>query len=384
MRSSTERPKTLQIPEDAPPIAFPIMPDGKGIKLPEKGVNLPDWAELSVIAYAILGLCPEQDDSINIMRLRREVKRLYRQYDFDYTNKRFINLLNDLKDRGIVTSPNQSGFIFSKDYSLTLNIPPRMLAVWADHVAVYFIKDDLEKAIREENIYPVLEEYSTIAEKWRLYPVERNYPVLKAITLLDKDLQEKLRKFMSERYENKKREPLVDSVFLMLDEETARQDWLTQQTQNIEGKEIYSIAAEISFLAGGLGRVMHYHGEGYKRLGANVAYIEPMYNATMNNPKIDYSKDLPIPLRQNEPTLLKKLNTMVQGKTVDFEVWTGTNANDIPVYFIKHLKKDTDTHCYTDTLYKYDERGDTAVSPAEFAEFFTKATAELLNPTFLL
>ena len=90
------------------------------------------------------------------------------------------------------------------------------------------------------------------------YPVEGRYPILKAVTQLEKDERSNLVEILKSRGDLRKL-TIVDTLLLMLDKDIP-QDWASQQTPNLVGRTIYQVASEIWNPAGGLARVMQFHG----------------------------------------------------------------------------------------------------------------------------
>ena len=162
----------------------------------------------------------------------------------------------------------------------------------------------------------------------------------------------------------------------MLESEKGKKGWIESQAPQLSGVSCYMIAAEISLLAGGLGRVMQYHGSAAFNLGADVIYMEPYYPRKRDKiskkvTDIDYAK-LAVPVK-DITKIEKDFSTIVGGKIIPFEAFTSVNDRGIRTYLIK----DSGGY-YVNLLYE----SETKESPAtnyEFSEFFSKAALELFR-----
>jgi hypothetical protein len=361
---------SLSLPSVAPSFPFPNMEAGIG-------VHDPHWLKISLLGSAILDAGLKQGDAITLGQLRLNVQAKYQMYNMFYSDTELLNLLNNLRRINIVKNKTGHDFVMDDDSEIVLSVPERMLAVWADDAA--YIGSDLKNSIESETAVKVIEDYATITSQWNHYPIEANYPVLRAVALLEKGLQEKVVGALRSKYseEGKNITPLVDSILLLLDYSKSKENWLDRNANNLSGRTIYSIAAEIALLAGGLGRVMQYHGAGLKRLGADVVYIEPMYRRYKDGTEIKY-ESLPLPIKGLK--MVVELETNVQSTWVKFEVWQGINEFGVPVYFIKDSDSNNLHFKYADKLYTYrDFFNHHYVTAEEFTEFFAKASLELIR-----
>jgi hypothetical protein len=142
-----------------------------------------------------------------------------------------------------------------------------------------------------EKLYAFIEKYSQQVTSQKLYPVQGAWPVLKAITLLEKSQEQDLVNALLDKYPSGRGRPaLVDKILLMNNvfgrdvsgNEKPLTEWLKESASQLVGRRIYLLAAEIHHWAGGLGPVMKFHGKGMKDLGADVNYIEARYQYSIN------------------------------------------------------------------------------------------------------
>ncbi len=339
-----------------------------------RGQNDPEWLKSYLLARTILTLSSEHGINIPQQNLIKNAKETFKAYGLNIKSPEIITLLNGLRKRGIIKANGDYDFTLKKNNIVFINTPLRTIAVWSDDFD--FIQSDLQKAFKagRKVFLKAIQEYASSSEQWPNYPIEALYPVLRAITQFSAKDQKKIVNTLlsNERLQNL---PLVDSIILMLDSDKGKQRWLNKHAPHLLNRNVYLVAAEISLLAGGLGRVMQYHGTGMYELGAAIKFIEPKYrkNRDKNNQAhpLDFSK-APVPVKDLKK-IDRKFSTIVQGEPVEFEVEIGTNSNGIPVYLIQDIEGK-----YVNILYEYG----TDESPAsnyEFTEFFTKATLELIR-----
>lgn len=357
------------IPADVPPFPFPNMET-------MEGVYEPQWLELYLIGSAILETCRKEGDSVSVQILHQRVKRQFKMHREECTNREFVDLLNKLRRLKIVNSRNSHDFTSDPEADVILNVPPRMLAVWAEDID-YIIKD-IERAVKSNTILDLLNNYANVVQKWKQYRIEACYPVLKAVTQLGRELQIRIKDALRSVYKEEEMGLLTENILFLLEPSLADEDWLKKNAPELIGRAIYSIAAEISLLAGGLGRVEQYHGAGLKKLGADVRYIEPYYQFDKDGRPVDYNR---LPVRINDLHKIEaEFDTFVQGREVFFEVWTSINENNIPVYLIKPINP-----YYAEKLYLYrdrnkpDETNTDKIFADEFTEFFAKASLEVIR-----
>lgn len=363
-------PAVTEVPEIPAPYPFPNMKTGAG-------VHEPEWVELSLLAASILEECPTRYSIVSLPDLRKNTFERFAEYRLPITNERFLWLLNNLRRKGLLNNLTDTPITYGADERLLISVPARSLAVWADDAA--YIIGDLRRALATGSVVDILKEYQMVTAQWKLYPIEACYPVLRAILSMEHHEKMQVRDAIKKVYlPDMQRPALIDTILLILDPDGTARNWVQNQTPSLAGRNIYFAAAEISLLAGGLGRVMQYHGDGMRKLGANIMYIEPMYRRKKDGSPLDYTKDLPIPVR-NLRKVIKQLSVKVQGRKVNFEVWEGINDNGVPVRFIHDIA--TPGHLpYCDILYTYSSpENPNFVTDAEFTEFFSKATRELVR-----
>jgi len=309
--------------------------------------------------------------------LRKKVIEKFNMHRIPFKNTEFIFLLNNLRRINILKSENGFDFVLDDASEVFLAVAPRLLAVWADD-SDYIIKD-LMNALSLGVVGDVITDYSEITQKWDIYPVEGNYPVLRAIALLEENFRKNIITAIKAKYDDNKKPPLVDAILLRWDYSYANQSWLEKSVSNLKGRTVYSIAAEISLLAGGLGRVMHYHGAAMKQLGADIVYIEPRYKKDKHGNDIEYEND-PVGMKDMEK-IDREFETNVQGEWVRFYVWRGINKNGIPVYFMQDVYPEGGAPYFCNKLYSYRRFGEEPnyATETEFTEFFAKASLEVIR-----
>ncbi len=343
----------------------------------------PEWVEFMSLCAAILSICPKQGTPISLTALRPRVESQFRMHGLQFSNEKFIQLLNKLRSNDVVSNypRNQEFLAIGKENKLVLNFPPRLLAVWAGNVE--YIGDDLKYALAAggDQLLDTVLEYEKAIEKWPRYPVEIKYPVLQAISLMDKEVQEAIHSELN-AFRHESRPPLIDAILLLFDtnpqEAYPDSNWLHTQAPELEGRTIYMVAPEISLLAGGLGRVTLYHSRAMKSLGADVAFIEPDYMHEKDGREINYEKAA---ARVYNPEDLGVFHTIVQGQGVLFRVIKGINEYGIPVYRIRDIHSpESKRPPIVDVLYRYQSKEyPDSVERDTFVEFFSKASTELIR-----
>jgi hypothetical protein len=359
-----------QIPETAPVFPFPNMETGAG-------VHDPHWLKLSIIASVVLELCDANGSQTSLGFLRKKTAERFNMYRIPFKNTEFIFLLNNLRRTNILKSENGFDFVLDNENKVFLAVAPRLLAVWADDSD--YISKDLMNASNAGIVGDVVADYAEVTKKWDIYPIEGNYPVLRAVALLEENVRKSIITALKAKYEGNEKPPLVDAILLRWDYSYADISWLEKSVSNLKGRTVYSIAAEISLLAGGLGRVMHYHGASMKRLGADIIYIEPKYQKDKHGNDITYEND-PVGMKDFEKIPIA-FETNVQGKWVKFNVWRGINKNGIPVYFMQDVFPEGGFPYFCNKLYSYRKFGEepTSATETEFTEFFAKASLEVIR-----
>ncbi|MFA5391687.1 MAG: radical SAM protein, partial [Candidatus Omnitrophota bacterium] len=354
------------------PFPFPDM-------MRNRGVNQAEWLESYVLAGVLLRLRQDNSQLISVNDISAKAEKAFADHMLPFTAGRFVELLEGLRRRGLIRNATNGAFDIetASTESVVFDLDPRLVASWADDTD--YIQHDLKKVLKagRNEFLRVIDLYAQYAQQWNMYPVEAKYPVLRAVTLMNKKEHEQMVSYLLSRSQWE-RLPLVDAVLLMLDPEKAQVDWLASQAPQLLHRSIYFVAAEISLLAGGLGRVMQYHGTGMHQLGADIICVEPYYRKHRDKTgavhPLDYTdaKAVPLPVKDVQK-LNNTFSTFVQGKYVTFEVYTAINGIGVLTYLIRDLDGK-----FVNILYEYG----TDESPAsnyEFTEFFTKAALELMR-----
>jgi hypothetical protein len=277
-----------------------------------------------------------------------------------------------------------------KDLEVEVHLDPAMTVEprenWNNLNRALGILDELKALFKTDGTFnsrgfdAFINKYSEQVASQRLYPVQSAWPVLKAITLLDKSQEDVLIAALKKKYSNADRPELVDKIFLM-NNIIDRGKWLEERAPYLLGRRIYLLAAEIHHWAGGLGPVMKFHGKGMKDLGADVVYVEPRYQYDINGRLLNYT---------DKNIGLKELNDAFDVFTVDVGdvngkdmrhvrviVSTGIDENGIRVYMFRDVNSDGGSF-YTKMLYNYRNVGN-PVSKEESMAFINVASAALIE-----
>ncbi len=339
------------------------------------GLRTPDWARMNALTAVVLEAAVRMEQ-LNLLDLEEAGVKKFEDLNIPADRQRVRPLLTNLVEAGVLREQADA-------YELAM--PMEEAAIKME--AVFFIKTHIESTIHTGDPQPLKElilRYAKAAERWPLYPVENKTPVLKAIAVMSKEDKNILIKVL-ESDEGLRQYPLVDSIRILLEKQPPP-NWLRRQAPSLEGKAIWSIAAEGWFPAGGLGRVQQYHSAAMKLLAGNaktkVATIEAYYPYRVKvRPgeddvveKVDYSnyRDLATPIKDLQE--IDSFIVKVQGKDVKAQIFKGTNEYGIDVYLIK----DADDF-YTKLMYRYGEHG--AATWEEFSEFLSRASLELIRRT---
>ena len=176
------------------------------------------------------------------------------------------------------------------------------------------------------------------------YPVEASYCFKKAVSLLSKDKKDEIYRFLTKpENKNYRSQILVDEIILMLNGDKIKEDWVDINAQNLLGRTLWQVSPEIWHEAGGLARVMQYHGVGISDLigpsDVKFRHVEPhyQYRITPKEKKdddesgqqtekrlLDYSKDISHPVSSLE--VVDTFKVMVGGRNVNVVVSRGVNT----------------------------------------------------------
>lgn len=233
----------------------------------------------------------------------------------------------------------------------------------------------------EEGVLAVIKRYAEQVAAQDLYRVQSAWPVLKALTLLDKEDEQAIVSILQKAYEKKHRPMLVDNILLMND--IVAPNWIEDQAPSLKGRMIYYVAAEVHHWAGGLGPVSKFHGQGMKVLGADISYVTPGYAMRQD-------QEPPTPLDYTSPNeglsgIVERYDeyTIEMGdrdghtvRKVKVRVDKGTDENGITTYLIRDIQQNGGSH-YTHMLYNYGERN--PATQEEFTAFFNRAADVFLE-----
>ncbi|MFH1846780.1 MAG: hypothetical protein ABH869_04410 [Candidatus Omnitrophota bacterium] len=220
------------------------------------------------------------------------------------------------------------------------------------------------------------------------FPVEARYPIKKAVALLSAKYQEQLVDILTgKKAEEYRNQILIDDILAMLDETKQIKDWVKVHAAELKGRTLWEISPEIWHEAGGLARVMQYHGTGIMKLlkDSDVRFkqLEAQYEyrigANGEPVSLDYTKDLTHSIKPETLEKVFEFKVTVNGKEVDVIVNKGINDLGIEDYLIKDVQPDGHSY-YCHSLYNYKDTNDRGKDHLptweEFSVFFSKATLE--------
>ena len=276
---------------------------------------------------------------------------------------------------------------------------------------VYFLRDELRGRLDDpEKLADMFSVINDIALSQPLYPVERTYPIKKAVSLLEKEEKDELGKLLtSDIFREQKSWIIVDDILLILvpslvsrakekvaewvqiSRDWVRKNWIRVYSPELEGRTLWQISPEISNEAGGLARVMQYHGAGIQDLIGNadvkLRQIEPRYKyrieADGKERSIDYTSDITNPIKDLEEVKDEMGQPMVFTVTmgdqpVDFTVSYGTNTLGIEVFLIENIYSGEGPD-YTHSIYNYNAYDSRLPTWEQFSAFYSKASLEFVR-----
>ena len=220
------------------------------------------------------------------------------------------------------------------------------------------------------------------------YTNEARYPILRAVTRLNKRRKDELLAILLALDNEKFRDLTVtDSIILMLKKDVP-DDWIRRQAPGLTGRRVWQVSSEIWNAGGGLGRVMQFHGLGMRELlrktGSSLCHIEPYYETgtdrkTGKPVELDYAAMLGV-----SPEGIEEIDRFKVGfgKHNALAVcYKATNKHGIETYLIKGFRGENEKiPYYTRSMYEYRSAiHPDSVGIEEFAAFFSLASAELIR-----
>ncbi|MBU1784776.1 MAG: glycogen/starch synthase [Candidatus Omnitrophica bacterium] len=231
------------------------------------------------------------------------------------------------------------------------------------------------------------------------HPVESRYPIKTAASLLDKEEQSRLLEILlseESKMEGYREQIVVDELILMFaDAGTLKvefKDWIRVHAPELEGRSLWQISPEIWHEAGGLARVMQYHGTAILKLiglsDVRFRQIEPHYQKRVDpdpskpSKPLDYTDPGQVAHPIQGPLIESDHFTVsVGGKDIDVVVNVGVNDLGIEVCLIRDVQPDGSSF-FTDSLYNYRqswEHGKRLPTWEEFSVFYSKAALEFVR-----
>ncbi|MDE2010286.1 MAG: phosphotransferase [Candidatus Omnitrophica bacterium] len=309
------------------------------------------------------------------------------------------DIVNYLEEIGLVRREN--GGLYA------LAASPEALATWARR-NVYIEKDlaaffNARGGIKDEDaLLKKIAVYEQEAGLNATSLVESRQAFLRAVLGLSVQQRRSLVKLFQHRYFDGEKAPrtggtMVDSVLLMLRAIKDLAGWarILFPLLTKGGRRLYLVAAEITLLSGGLGRVMQYLGRALYKFGLKPVFIEPHYlrkiirvpQDQLNNYEgcpvneivngiahievpLDYTQ-LTLPL---DPQRVPELDfeITVQGQREKVLVYHDINDEGIPVYTFRDERG-----FYIQVLYYY--VGGRHPTAFQAIEFITKAASKLID-----
>lgn len=259
---------------------------------------------------------------------------------------------------------------------------------------VYYLKAELSRRIAEgpSEVLEMLSAVNNVALSQPLYPVERTYPIKHAVALLEKEEQEKLVDILTNSQEagQYREQNVIYEILLMLGETTTLKDWVDVHAPKLRGRALWQVSPEIWHEAGGLARVMQYHGAGIKELThvADVRFrqIEPHYqnriDAQGRPHPLDYTntQQLTHPIKGQLEEVAQYYVTVGKRK-VKVVASRGVNDLGIEIFLIRDVQENGKSY-YTHSLYNYRnpwENNPELPTWEEFSVFYSKASLELIR-----
>lgn len=251
-------------------------------------------------------------------------------------------------------------------------------------------KEQFNRDIRLRSLINLCDQMS---EGEKPYPIESRYPVLRAVTLLSKDEQDKLVAALKEPQNEAelRGSATANSILLMLQEDVP-DNLSSDLAADLKGRSVWQVASEIWYPAGGLARVMQFHSipmaKFFVKHGISLRHIEPFYhlrhdksgNEIING--IDYYASLPSEIKDIKeicryPVKIGIVDTWAV-------VYKGRNKYGIEVYLIgdtgKNAGRDGSEPYYTRAMYEYKSKeSPNLVAWHEFSAFMSMASVELVR-----
>ena len=263
---------------------------------------------------------------------------------------------------------------------------------------VYFLRDELRRRLGDPgDVFDLFGSINDFVMSRPLYPVESTYPIKKAIAALSREEQERLEKILTNSLSvalGYRSMFAVDDVLLMLaDAEKIKKemkDWIAMNAPELQGRSLWQISPEIWHEAGGLARVMQYHGAAILELigiaDVRLRHVEPHYqnriDAHGEAMPLDYTNGRQL----THPVVggleeVDNFTVTVGGKAVNVLVSRGVNDLGIEVFLIRDVQEDGKSY-YTHSLYNYRnpwEQGTGLPTWEEFSVFYSKASLEFVR-----
>ena len=355
-------------PMSNPPAALPVA------FLEGIGDPSPDWCRMNLLACVVLDGTARTGNPLPMAHILLESLERCRAHGLPTNDEHLLELTDRLVHAGVLRAIN-GGYVCT--------LPRPVAAIKVD--AIRLILEELTALLAKAAASGSAEAAGALAQwltamaeatdRWPAAPIESRWPVLKAVALLEPAAQQQLAQAIAANA-SLRLHPLLDAILLMAQGEPPA-DWLARCAPILQGRSVYTIAAEGWYAAGGLGRVQQYHAHAMKRLvngHAVIATIEPYYPYRLNvdgdMEPVAYDQ-LPVPVVDLQRIL--EFDVPVKSKPVRAHVFQGTNEHGIRIILIKD-----EGDYYTKLIYRYGrEYG--AASWDEFTEFFSRVALEVVR-----
>ncbi|HLD30485.1 MAG TPA: alpha-amylase family glycosyl hydrolase, partial [bacterium] len=218
------------------------------------------------------------------------------------------------------------------------------------------------------------------------FPVEANYPVLKAAALLNKKQRRILTDLLTKNA-GKFKSQIADAILLMY--EIYPEDWLELNAGELKGRKIYSVSPENLLVAGGLAYVQQVHERFMIDLGIDVVSIEPWYYTKMGEKgpeDIDYAAQYGL---EDLKVIGETFVDVGSDKNIKVQFWSAKKRLESgkikEIILLKELPERADGKKrnirYTNMIYNYGKgkaKGENA-SWEEFSAFFARAASPFIK-----
>ncbi len=348
------------------------------------GEHKPDWQRMNILAEIILEHREKTLNAFSAEDLRSEAEKRFAAQLVDGPETVDIkSLLERMAHIQLLAHAGRADL-----YQLGAGVTTEIFAVKTNQIR-YILKDlttglkyDLKSKDETSMLLHSIENYMRAVESWPLFPVESDYPVLKAVALMDQEMQQELVKFLLAADSAIQHSRLVEKIIMMVMRKVT-ENLVDRQAPDLKGRDLIYASSETWFPIGGLGRVGQYHTAAAKEIvgdQARVITIEPRYDYVETSEgaleKLNYQQLVdPVEGLTDTPVWEFPMRVRKWGgrHTVTVQVFRGVNRFGVEAYFIRDKPEEgrPDSY-YTKVPYRYGQYG--GATWTEFTEFLSKAS----------